>query len=607
MQIKELNCSISQVLLKNYVVPLYQRNYAWGEEEIYQLMQDIFGAFKKDTSSKYYIGSLVVLKRRNDDFEVIDGQQRLTTISLIAKILDAQSYKIPKLKYDSRPEVEGFLQSFYQNGEVLHTSNSHLVSHFKEAMTHITTVNLNAKSLNNLTLSDLSKGELEAFRQYFFNNVIIVKVEIPSDTDVAHYFEVMNNRGEQLEKHEILKARLLDKIKDDTQSALLFSKIWDACSQMNVPIQKLLSKKRSELFGSDYNTLNKTDLFNWNNHNIDNVIDEFSIREILNGASIEETENNDDFDEEINSASIIDFPNFLMHVFKIHLEQPIVDIPLNEDELLSTYEEIKDEVDPKSFIEDLLYYRVVFDRFIIKSFDDENEVDNYRWSLLRPERYFYEKKNQNRLVFKNTFEDQERILKCLSMLQVTFRTRKYKNWLQEVLSWFKSELTLEVSSELYLKKLNALAFNIYQSNDEFKEVNKSPYYNKGTRTPHFLFNFINYLMWLDNKGYNFDFKYYNSVEHHLPQSFINDENKDFIDNLGNLCLVSKSGNSKMNNEHPEGKASRTGKYYKESLPPMQKSIYERTNSKKAWGVEEIKEQYAFLIELLERRKELLEI
>ena len=70
-----------------YIIPIYQRNYAWKESQILQLLYDI-----KDSEDKnYYLGSLVVFKRENGDFEVIDGQQRLTTLYIILKALGINS------------------------------------------------------------------------------------------------------------------------------------------------------------------------------------------------------------------------------------------------------------------------------------------------------------------------------------------------------------------------------------------------------------------------------------------------------------------------------------------------------------------------------------
>ena len=115
-----------------YVVPLYQRNYAWRKNEIEQLLQDIYEAFKKNPTGNYFIGSLVVLKRQNGDYEVIDGQQRLTTLSLITKIFGIS--KNPCLFYDSRPEVEEFFKEFYKADSNIQCLDYPQISHLKNAI-----------------------------------------------------------------------------------------------------------------------------------------------------------------------------------------------------------------------------------------------------------------------------------------------------------------------------------------------------------------------------------------------------------------------------------------------------------------------------------------
>ena len=597
----ELQCDIKKLLQWDYVIPLYQRNYAWGEEEIYQLLQDIYESYKKSNGTgQYFIGSLVVLKRRDGSFEVIDGQQRLTTISLIAKILYPSKYNVPKLHFDSRPEVEAFLQSFYSTGQVIDTTNSHLVSHFKEAVDIINTADLEVKEEERLTIPDLITRD-HSFIDYFFNNVIIVKVEIPNDTDVAHYFEVMNNRGEQLEKHEILKARLLDVIRKDNGSSLVFSKVWDACSQMNTPIQKLFSShQRKSFFGENYGG------FHWNVEEDEEYTDKnnLTIKKILAGESINRNDENEDNEINLHYSSILDFPNFLMHVLRLKEDEHNVEVPLNGDELLDTFEKVKNKIDPRLFIKDLLFYKIVFDRFIVKTFDDENEEDNYKWVLRRPTR----NNNPNRLEFVNSFQDQDKIIKCLSMLQVTFRTKKYKTWLQTILSWFKNSNSLDISRGEYIKKLNQLVLNRYNRSEFSKVIDNEESYRGGTKTPHYLFNFLDYLIWSKYPGdFKFEFKFRNSVEHHLPQSSRNPKNFNFIDHFGNLCLVSKGGNSKMNNENPIGKAViKDGKYYKETLPPKQKLMYDLTNYNKEWSEPEIQKHYDEMLEILVNRESILE-
>ena len=88
-----MSSEISQLSIKallsgrdEYVIPMYQRNYAWEEGEITQLIQDVIDYLpKKDYKARnYYIGTLVVYERpdsKTSVFETIDGQQRLTTLS----------------------------------------------------------------------------------------------------------------------------------------------------------------------------------------------------------------------------------------------------------------------------------------------------------------------------------------------------------------------------------------------------------------------------------------------------------------------------------------------------------------------------------------------
>lgn len=637
-----LNKNLTEILKDKYIVPLYQRNFAWGVEEIGQLLQDVYESFINNPKGNYFIGSLIVLKRNNGDYEVIDGQQRLTAITLIAKILGLEEIKEPKMFYDSRPEVEAFFNSFYRTGNTNDVTFDHKVSHFVNAVDIINETKLKPDNENRLAINSPG-NDLQSFKEFFFKNVIIVRVEIPEDTDVANYFEIMNNRGEQLQKHEILKAKLLDKIKNEKGEygknlQAIFAKIWDACSQIDIHIQKLFTSSDREIyFGDNYNCFSFQAI-----NNIENQTDEtFTISENQNTVTIDtilhstisDRNTNEDkdkyVDDEGEDKSIIDFPNFLMHVFKILYNGDYrnatkdeknkfgLDIPLNEKDLLTVFAKIESKIDSMAFISKLLYFRTVFDRYILKATIDEKSEDEYYWSLEMPYKYTYDKKQS--LKYKNTFDKQKRILKCLSMLQVTYRTRIYKNWLQEVLGWFTEPANFNITSEDFQKRLDELVCKYFNDNMEYHEITKDKYYSKGTNTPHFLFNFIDYLYWVEsaNKIKNniadikyvndFEFKYRNSIEHHLPQSFLNSQNQKCLDCLGNLCLVSKSSNSKMNNEAPSGKADEKGKYYRKNLPPKQKIIYDITNSNKSWGENEISQHYYDVVILLEKRKDILGI
>ena len=482
----ELGKTLAEILCDKYTIPLYQRNFAWRTEEIHQLLQDINEACRKNPEGNYYIGSLVVMKRHNGDYEVIDGQQRLTVISLIAILLGKLSR--PVLFYDSRPEVQEFFELLCKNPgkseDALHLAAPSLF-YLKEACEFLKT----AKA----ELPDGSEDHTQyladqQFATFFMNNVILVRNEIPEDTDVAAYFEIMNNRGEQLQKHEIVKAQMMDKIKvvrsdgtefHDTIRQSQFAKIWDACAQMDIPIHRLFSAKdRESYFGAQY------DGFLHDRFAPVGVVPQpgekeqlYSLADIIdgkiNGGVEKGVEGEEGTETEIYAySSIIDFPNFLMHVLRLycHVHKVAVmiqgenaEVPLNEKDLLTIYSENGNQIDSMKFIELLLFCRTVFDRFVVKTTENaSDQEDGRKWVLLKPTKYGSNWK------YTSSFEGEKgkQLVAALSMLQVTFRTRIYKTWLYDTLNWFhegcgKNGYFNAVSAAVYLGFLHDWMLKYY--------------------------------------------------------------------------------------------------------------------------------------------------
>ena len=317
--VDNIGYTLEEVFKDSYVVPLYQRGFTWKDTEIEQLLQDVYESYEENKSNpagKYFIGSLVVLKRHNGMYEVVDGQQRLTVLSLISRILRFNSQL--RLSYDTRPEVERFLSDFYDKYKLgnykYDNESSSLVKNLENAVGYIENTNLDAKDENSkktiLYLSEKSPEELTDFVRYFRTNVILVRVILPEDTDVASYFEIMNNRGEQLQKHEIIKALLMKKI-PSTDGRKTFAKIWDACAQMDMPIQKLFLPEDKKLyFGKEYNSfyIDKVAI----GKGTQNPLQEKTIDDIIKSGLMDKVskENKGDEEEEgCDLRSIIDFPN----------------------------------------------------------------------------------------------------------------------------------------------------------------------------------------------------------------------------------------------------------------------------------------------------------
>lgn len=192
----------------------------------------------------------------------------------------------------------------------------------------------------------------------------------------------------------------------------------------------------------------------------------------------------------------------------------------------------------------------MFDRFVVKS---ENP-DKMEWSL----KHAY--KSGNGLKFKTTFDGsdgsilQEKCIKLTSMLQVTFRSRYYKNFLQHLLVYFKDKQDKinEIEGKDYIGNLHAYVLG--HLNSLVGSKNDEKWYCQGVKTPHFILNLIDYLYWLrslkegEPKFEEFSFRNLNSVEHHRARN-LEEEKDTWIDKLGNLYLLGKNENSHLNDRY----------------------------------------------------------
>lgn len=595
----------------NYIIPIYQRNYAWGRDEIELLIQDISEAQVKNKENNYYIGSLVVAKRK-DSYEVIDGQQRLTTLKLLLSYFN-QSPNI-NLTFEHRDESNQSLNNLGKNNEYgnsIEIGYKFILDIFSE------------KIVKENKEKNFNEEEFSSFLQ---EKVVILRTEVPEDTDLNHYFEIMNNRGEQLEKHEVLKARLMEKLLNEDKK--LFALIWDACSDMSVYAIKRFPYSNDEsknirtsdaFFGELVNKIPESfdkmkDILN----KIEYTDKETNKESILN--LLEQTNNkiNQDkgSDEDGNFQSIIDFPNFLMIVYKIFRGG---DVPLNDKYLLNKFEEIGDEpATIKEFIILLLKVRLIFDRYIIKSKEEEdswilNGIKKYKDGSFREVNTFgtaLEQLNKDSDKDGDTddlSENHTQIVQLLSMFHTSFRQKIYKNWLFDVLEKLNQSDELKntygLSSNKYIEILEQLAYKYYD--DKRQELLEQV----GLAIPHYIFNYLDYLLWKDwdNRGKDnkflkkSDFVFSlsrNSIEHYFPQSrrdSLSESDQDNLDSLGNLCLISHYQNSSLNNEVPSEKRKRYENGSLKCISPKQAIML----SYDTWGSKEIEEHKKDMMKILD--------
>ena len=651
-----------KALLENkqtYIIPMYQRNYAWGEKEIDQLILDIQD-YQKQTdqlnqgqtqeNKKYYIGTLVVFERSNGTYEIIDGQQRFTTLTLLAIylkrlskeekiVLDMSWFNQFNLDFESRPKSSLTFQALLRGDHLQHLKSSEYNADLVQGF----------ELLQRAIQKIIKQGDLSIFCKYLFENVVITQVAVPKDTNLNHYFEVMNNRGEQLEKHEILKAQLmsvLNQIKDEadkTSSLTLFTSIWDATANMERYVQYGFSTtQRDVIFGKDWGNFVPNDFSELQKNYADNLVqphqqNESKLRILdmltIPPNNIKNLDKSEEKPERFNS--IINFPNFLLQVLQIWLSQTNRNekVALDDKQLIDQFEKhilLKGQGNPehervienvKGFMFTLLKCKYIFDQYIVKRDYSTNHDD---WSIKKLKQY------KNTGSYVNTFEVNntdiaQRVLLLMTAFHVSTPTLSYKYWLNGALYWLYQNKDKSVSDyfnalqhlarkfifQRYLNEKQIDYFDLIYGNqtiDDFK-IDQSKL-SFGNIENNFVFNYLDFLIYCDAENSNdkviknFKFTQRSSVEHFYAQQIEGERDKLDHENLhrfGNLCLISSSKNSSIGNRLPSAKRDyfmpeiRKGKIDTLKLYLMIQTLEEE----KVWKKEQILDHEKKMFDLFE--------
>lgn len=645
-----------------YVIPIYQRNYDWGERESLQLLEDIsdYAQKNKEQNKKqpYYIGSAVVFLRAAHGetyFETIDGQQRLTTLTILACLLKHQEkaswFEKPNLSYDHRKEADEALMMLVNGQLSQHPSAQNIVSVYRLLEKHLQPM-LTAKRL-----------DLETFAAYLFEKVIILRIPVPQDTQLNHYFEIMNTRGEQLEKHEVLKAVLMGKLAPDEHH--LFHLIWEACSDMGAYVQMnfsvdmrnvLFTKEWSELRGKSFDATSFDKLHNLlpqresDNptsgedgapHTLESLFKDANnlFKDGKRHKSYDlPSDGNADKGKAERFGSIINFPNFLLQVLKVcyhgrffnqkYPEAVDAQIRLDDKALIPIFQAVLSSLGTeeektrfvKYFIMQLLLLRTLYDRYVIKR---EYVNGTESWSLKKLK---YEHKTVsyvNTFSSSNKAEDAEcesdkgkeiRLLEA--MFHVSAPTQIYKHWLNAVLYHVHTTDPQADSLRDWLYNLaRCYMLDVYLAKDGKKHSFEEIVYrkegmpqnkiddidwgviNQGCNVQNFIFNFYDFILWREKLGQHekFDFTYRTSVEHFYPQKPMPGYEPlptEYLNSFGNLCLISSSMNSKFSNNMPKAKYDNFGSS-EEMRSALSLKLQEMMKSVKdgEWEKDQIKAHY----------------
>ena len=495
--------NINSLKKLKFEIPFYQRAYSWKKQDIEKLIRDI------NCKEGHYLGNIVV-KKNDDKFIAIDGQQRLTTIYIIFMALKE---KLFELDY----EIDS------GDGEKL--NNFDINEHRY----------VNKQILDAVSFASINKTFREPSFKGKLNSAIFTMTIIPENIKATEYFELVNTKSIQLENHQVLKARFLSNIKDNYAGV---ARKWDMISNMD-------EKYKDQIL---------------ENNQADFSIEPKTIRELLesdfNGKEKKQTETNSD------AKSLVKFPVFLLLALKVFVakKELKIDIIINKDKLLGEFDKVfKEQADLCSeFVEFLGDMRNKFDEFVYR----DDEMQNKR--LLNLERLFY---------YTSEYDKPEFIAALLAFLDKNSLVEYNDENAQKAIKFLEqldnklAKSALDSSGDRkVVETINNAIEKIYNGeNLEAPMLEKidSSFLDKGTSVPHYWFYRLEYLLWRDFNNlsvcdarsddikkvfpkFNRDeylIKSQDTVEHMWATNL--QENGKALDDFGNLALIRKDFNSSL--------------------------------------------------------------
>ena len=576
--------TLREIVNNGYIfdIPIYQRLYVWKEEQVKILLDDMYEAYTDEKEIFYLGGVLVVGNEDKKGFDLIDGQQRFTTLWMMSivfendlanfTIQEEDEKNLHRVNFSIRDDIRDFFNGYMLNKTVVEGATPNII---------------NALSVMESFKNELNKteGKLNKFTAFIYNNIQLLFTSVPQKTDLNKLFEIINNRGVQLQHHEILKAKLLKILPSEERTK--YSYLWDACSYMDNYVEKnirdIANIKISNLFENEDNNIGIEKLSNSGDvlKEITTVTDDefkpLSIIEILTHHNDMEDEEdtpmpNETYESDNKVRSIMTFSMLLQHTLRIHLlkyYEKEEDIPkILDKELLSLFEEFYfydniDADDVRAFIELLWEVRYIFDKHVIKWVETEDGEMHLINKL-------YKSKSKGYFTLTRRKPDSNDGCSLLQSMLYHSQQLTTHYWLTPYLNYLLENKGRD--SFKYLRHLDNYLLSGNQEDSLIKRTHEflvTPYIKtvidykilqepEGISFAHYWFYKLEFILWFllkdskDVRWKEFKFTAKNSVEHISPQT-PKEEDTNRVDNIyslnsfGNLSLVSRSINSEYSN------------------------------------------------------------
>ena len=179
---------IKDIVSENFIIPEYQRPYKWSVDSTLQLFNDLYSAYKNNLE-EYRIGS-IILHSENGKLNIVDGQQRLTTISIL-------------LYCFNEDEKSDFFPSLMTEKNLFNNLSSKAIK--------------NNYQILNKKCNSLIDDDKKYFYDYILSKCTFVKIVTDNIQEAFQFFDSQNSRGKPLAPHDLLKAYHLREMKNENE------------------------------------------------------------------------------------------------------------------------------------------------------------------------------------------------------------------------------------------------------------------------------------------------------------------------------------------------------------------------------------------------------
>ncbi|GAA8811971.1 DUF262 domain-containing protein [Helicobacter pylori] len=232
-----------------YQVPDYQRPYVWDKDHLGALIDDLVGSYTNNKEDQYFCGSIVIVENQKDKrWDVVDGQQRLTSFIILActilklykNSLGEKSKAFIKEsihdRYDEEKERLKFLTAQNYNAIFENTVLNHLEFEYNIKKSELNkkfeenTYLRNAyyfKELLNESMENGSISDIDDFVTWFYEHIVLTRIICFEQDSAMKIFQVLNDRGQPLSPIDIFKSNLMQEIKQDSEKRKDFITTWD--------------------------------------------------------------------------------------------------------------------------------------------------------------------------------------------------------------------------------------------------------------------------------------------------------------------------------------------------------------------------------------------